>query len=141
YLLYGYTRHFAEVARVHAAGRPAPRALFVGGGGYTVPRYLEATYPDAEIDVIEIDPKVTRAAELYLGLRADTRIRTFNEDARQFFIQRRTPGGYDLVFGDAFNDLSIPYHLTTVEFAAEVRGSLAPDGIYVANVIDLFPAG
>jgi predicted membrane-bound spermidine synthase len=141
HLEYGYTRDFALVARVHGEGRPPPRALFVGGGGYTVPRYLEATYPGAEIDVIEIDPKVTLAAERYLGLSPGTRIRTFNEDARQFFIQRRTPGDYDLVFGDAFNDLSIPYHLTTREFATAVRGSLASDGLYVANVIDLFPAG
>jgi hypothetical protein len=141
HLEYGYTRHFAAVARVRAEGRPPPRALFVGGGGYTVPRYLEATYPGAAIDVIEIDPRVTRAAELYLGLRPDTRIRTFKEDARQFFIERRTPGGYDVVFGDAFNDLSIPYQLTTREFDEQVRRSLAPDGLYVANVIDLFPAG
>ena len=121
HLEYGYTRTFAAVASVQLAGRGRPRALFVGGGGYTVPRYLEATRPETDLDVIEIDPRVTTAAELYLGLRPQSRIRTFNEDARQFFIERRTPGGYDLVFGDAFNDLSIPYQLTTREFDLAVR--------------------
>jgi hypothetical protein len=140
YLDYGYTRIFADVARVQAEDRPDVGALFVGGGGYTVPRWLEASYPHAQIDVVEIDPKVTRAAELHLGLQPDTRIRTFNEDARQFFIAGRG-GGYDLIFGDAFNDLSIPFQLTTAQFAEQVRGSLAPGGLYAANIIDLFPAG
>lgn len=141
HLEYGYTRYFAEVLRLRAEQDGDLRTLFVGGGGYTVPRYVEATYPSAAVDVVEIDPKVTLAAQRYLGLRADTRIRTYNEDARQFFLERRTPGGYDVVFGDAFGDLSIPFQLTTREFNEVVKASLAPDGIYVSNVIDLFPAG
>ena len=41
------------------------------------------------------------------------------------------PKHYDFIYGDAFNDLSIPYHLTTVEFnrivaiAAEARRHLS----------------
>jgi hypothetical protein len=41
-----------------------------------------------------------------------------------------------LVFGDAFNDLSVPYHLATREVAVKVRRLLAPQGAYVANIID-----
>ena len=48
---------------------------------------------------------------------------------------------YDVVYGDAFNDLSVPYHLTTVEFNRIVASRLKPDGIYLANVIDKLAGG
>ncbi len=51
------------------------------------------------------------------------------------------PQQYDVVFGDAFNDLSIPYHLTTVEFNRIVEKRMKPDGIYLVNVIDKFEDG
>ncbi|MAG37700.1 MAG: hypothetical protein CL878_15805, partial [Dehalococcoidia bacterium] len=59
-LRYDYTQIFAETARYVAQGRPALRALFIGGGGYTVPIHLESKYPLAAIEVIEIDPGVIR---------------------------------------------------------------------------------
>ena len=117
------------------------RALFIGGGGYTFPSYLEARYPGAKIDVVEIDPEVTRVAERFLGLRHGDRIRTFNQDARWFAMNRRGSGEYDFIFGDAFNDLSIPYHLTTVEFSALLKGLLKPDGWLLVNIIDSFQKG
>ena len=43
---------------------------------------------------------------------------------------------YNLVFGDAFNDFSIPYHLTTHEFIELLRSHMTDDGIYILNVID-----
>jgi spermidine synthase len=50
-------------------------------------------------------------------------------------------GTYDFIFGDAFNDLSIPYHLTTKEFAMQLKSLLKPDGMLLANVIDSFKQG
>jgi spermidine synthase len=43
---------------------------------------------------------------------------------------------YDLIFGDAFRDISIPYHLVTKEFNDIVKASLQPYGLYVVNVVD-----
>jgi hypothetical protein len=60
---------------------------------------------------------------------------THNEDAR-IFLEREPNGSYDLIFGDAFNDFSVPYHLTTKEFNDRVRVWLADDGYYVVNLID-----
>lgn len=138
---YGYERAYAELTQMHAAGRQELETLFIGGGGYTFPRYIEAAYPRAGIDVIEIDPAVTRAAHEYLGLPARTRIRTFNHDARAFLLEWADPKRYDIIYGDAFNDLSVPYHLTTVEFNRLIATRLKPDGIYVANVIDRLEDG
>jgi spermidine synthase len=48
---------------------------------------------------------------------------------------------YDMVFIDAYNDLSIPYHLTTREFARMIGNILKPDGIVLTNIIDNFQKG
>ena len=45
----------------------------------------------------------------------------------------------DLVVGDAFGHLVVPWHLATREMAAEVRRVLRPGGVYVQNVIDYPP--
>jgi spermidine synthase len=134
-LVYGYEKIYAEVTAYRAATDDHLRALFVGGGGYTFPRYMEAVYPDSEIDVIEIDPGVTEVAHQVLGLARDTRIVTYNQDAR-LFLEQEPVGRYDLIMGDAFNDYSVPYHLTTREFNERVRAWLADDGLYFVNMID-----
>ncbi len=141
YIEYEYIRMYEEIVRWQAAKRGPFRALFLGGGGYTFPRFIEASYPEARVDVVEIDPEVTRIARQYLGVSEDTRIRSFNEDARWFLMNSKDSGQYDFIFGDAFNDLSIPYHLTTREFAQQLRRVLKPDGLLMANVIDSFKVG
>jgi predicted membrane-bound spermidine synthase len=139
YLAYHYLRVFNEVIQWKARTYDAARLLFIGGGGYTLPRLTERTWPAAEMDVVEIDPAVTRVAHRYFGLPRQSSIRSINEDARWFVM--RSTGEYDVVLIDAFNDLSVPYHLTTRQFNEQLRDRLAPDGALVANVIDNFAAG
>jgi spermidine synthase len=134
-LVYGYEKMYSEVTAYRAQRGNPLRTLMIGGGGYTFPRYVEAQYPGSEIRVVEIDPGVTRVAFDLLALRRDTRILTHNEDARLFFA-RPPDARYDLVFGDAFNHYSVPYHLTTKEFNDRVRAWLVDDGMYVVNIID-----
>jgi spermidine synthase len=141
HLDYEYLRIYDEFVRWKAGQNGAFKTLFIGGGGYTYPRYLEIRYPSAGIDVVEIDPEITRVAYQYLGIPKDTRIRSYNEDGRWFVMNSREKGKYDFIFGDAFNDLSIPYHLTTKEFAVQLADLLKPNGILVANLIDSYEKG
>ena len=134
-LVYGYEQMYAEATALRARDDDHLRALFIGGGGYTFPRYMEAVYPGSHSRVIEIDPGVTQIAHDLLGLSPDTQIVTDNEDAR-LFLEREPTDLYDLVMGDAFNDFSVPYHLTTKEFNDRVRAWLADDGLYLVNIID-----
>ena len=141
YLEYEYIRIYEEVVRWQASKRGSFKALFLGGGGYTLPRFIEAKYPKAKVDVVEIDPEITRVAQDYLGVSEDSKIRSFNEDGRWFVMNCKEKGSYDFIFGDAFNDLSIPYHLTTKEFAMQLKKLLKPNGLLLANVIDSFKKG
>jgi spermidine synthase len=141
YIEYEYIRMYEEMVRWQAKKRKSFKTFFLGGGGYTFPRFIEAKYPKAEIHVVEIDPEITRIVKKYLGVSENTRIRSFNEDGRWFVMNCKEKGTYDFIFGDAFNDLSIPYHLTTKEFALQLKNLLKPDGLLLANVIDSFKKG
>jgi len=134
-LVYGYEKVYAEATHYQSLRNDRLAALFIGGGGYTFPRFMEALYPESELDVIEIDPGVTQTAYASLGLARDSRIKSYNEDARMF-LERQPDKRYSLVMGDAFNDYSVPYHLTTQEFNERVRTWLADDGLYLVNLID-----
>ena len=112
------------------------RWFFAGGGAYSQPRALQTLSPASEITVAELDPAVTRTAmeRLYLDPR---QMRILHRDAR-LALQAET-GPFDVIVGDVFHDVAIPYHLVTREFAALVRQRLTPDGLYLMNVVDAFP--
>ncbi|HUJ89802.1 MAG TPA: fused MFS/spermidine synthase, partial [Syntrophorhabdales bacterium] len=136
---YEYERIYAEVMKWRFEQTTAFKSLSIGGGGYTFPRYMEITYPNAQIDVAEIDPMITKVVHDQLGLPRSTRIKTYNTDGRWYVMNCAEK--YDLIFTDAYNDLSIPYHLTTREFLAQLRSIMTPDGILVSNIIDNFQRG
>lgn len=141
YLEYGYLRIFNDVAGTMLRTRRRPRFLFIGGGGYSLPRLLLRT--GAQIDVVEIDPAVTRVAHRFFGVPRHPSLRTINQDARWFALerQRSARGQYDAIFIDAFNDLSVPYHLTTREYTAMLERMLKPGGALVVNLIDSYEEG
>jgi len=137
---------YAEIADYLAQRVPgqAIRMLYIGGGGYTLARHIEATYPNARQEIMEIDPGVTQTVYEQLGVDPrTTNITTYNVDGRLMLNQlaASNAGQYDLIIGDAFNDLSIPYHLTTLEFDQELKRLLKDDGFYLALVIDKLRGG
>jgi spermidine synthase len=109
------------------------RMLVVGLGGGTLPSFLRRHYPDAAIDVVEIDPGVLDIAKKMFEFREDDRLKVHIADGRRF-IEAARPPFYDVIILDAFGSDSIPYHLTTEEFLQGVRRALAPGGVAVGNV-------
>jgi spermidine synthase len=140
-LKYEYLRVFRELTEFLQQGKPSPRTLHLGGGGYSFPRYLEAVYPGSTNHVLEIDPAVTLVAHEILGLPYQTTIRSYNMDARLYLIQGMATQKYDLVIGDVFNDTSTPYHLTTLEFDRALKRIMQPEGVYLLNIIDAYENG
>ncbi|PJE99412.1 spermidine synthase [Streptomyces carminius] len=135
FLEFTYVRAIASV--VDAAfpeGEPLD-AHHLGGGGLTFPRYLAATRPGTRSVVSEIDGGVVRIDRDRLGLRPGTGVEVRVEDGR-LGLRRLDTGSRDLVVGDAFGGVSVPWHLTTAEAMTDVRRVLDEDGLYVANLID-----
>ena len=131
-----YTKHYALGWHI----RPeAKRFLMLGGGGYSVPKYLLEAKPDARIDVVEIDPGITAAARTYFALPENPRMRVHDEDARVFLnraASAQQPERYDIIMGDTFtSSYNIPFHLGTVEAAQHINTLLDDDGVFVCNII------
>jgi predicted membrane-bound spermidine synthase len=139
FLAYGYQNIFDELLRWKAQHSQRLDLLFIGGGGYTLPRCIEVAFPTARVDVAEIDPGVTEVAYRFMALPRNTRVHTVNSDARWFLM--RSNRMYDIIFGDAFNDISVPYHLTTREFIEMQKRHLKPEGVLATNIIDDVPFG
>ncbi len=135
-LLFEYTQFYSLGTVLFPS---TEKVLMLGGGGYSVPKWLLAGHGglDSEklrLDVVELDPGMTALAKQAFGLKEDARMRIFHEDARRF-INTNTDK-YDLIFVDVFNShYSIPFHMTTVEAAAALRSGLQDDGAVMMNVI------
>ncbi len=114
------------------------KTLFLGGGAYCFQRHMQYAYPGTAVDVAEIDPAVTNANFQATGLPRDTPIKTYWGDARQFVERHQDNKQYDLIFGDAFNDFSVPWHLTTREFNEKIAKMMSPTGVYMINIIDVY---
>lgn len=132
-------------------GRPVTKSLhtlFIGGGSYTFPRYIQECYPGSTMLVAEIDPGVTLANHEALFLPFDTPVVTRWGDARNTFDDLlheqklgKLPHKFDFIFGDAFNDFNVPWHLVTDEFNQKIKQLLTPDGVYMINLIDDYRYG
>ncbi|WP_443050469.1 fused MFS/spermidine synthase [Streptomyces sp. NBC_00286] len=135
FLEFEYVRAIASAVDSAFPEREPLTAHHLGGGGLTFPRYLAATRPGTRSLVSEIDNGVVRINREQLGLRSGTGIDVRVEDGR-LGLRRVDDGSRDLVVGDAFGGVSVPWHLTTVEAMRDVRRVLNEDGVYVANLID-----
>jgi spermidine synthase len=138
HLEYDYERVYRDVARRLARDKRQVASFFIGGGSYTFPRWVQHEWPNSRVEVAEIDPMVLEANHRALGLPRNTSIKTHLMDARRALHDLPREARFDLVFGDAFNDLSVPWHLTTLEFTRMVKSHLTPDGGYLVNIIDDF---
>jgi spermidine synthase len=137
HLEFSYTQMFSDVLSTVQPGQPID-ALHIGGGGFTMPRYIDATRPGSTSLVLELDPTLLDIARERLGMETSEDLRVQLGDAR-LGLDRQPENAWDVVIGDAFGGVAVPWHLTTREVVEEVRRTLRPDGTYVLNVIDYPP--
>lgn len=110
------------------------KTLMFGGAGYSYPKDFLSKYPDATIDVVEIDPGVTELAKKYFKLRENPRLTIYHEDGRVYL--NRTGQKYDVIFGDAFASRNaLPYQLTTREAVRREYEILNGGGGVILNII------
>jgi SAM-dependent methyltransferase len=136
HLEFAYIRWFdAALADAFETRAGDVDALYVGGGGFSFPRHLVAAWPASRHTVLELDPVVYDVALTELGLVPSPALTVVLGDARPSVLALANDR-FDVVVGDAFGSLSVPWHLTTDEFLAEIDRVLHPDGRYVMNLID-----
>ncbi|MFJ8104363.1 spermidine synthase [Streptomyces sp. NPDC096132] len=135
YLSFEYQRRLGHVIDLAAPpGRPL-HVVHLGGGAFTLARYVAATRPRSTQQVVERDAALVRLVRRELPLDPGARIRVRSVDAREGL--GKVPDGWaDLVVADVFSGARTPAHLTSTEFLDEVRRAVRPGGLYAANVAD-----
>lgn len=135
YLSFAYQRRLGHVIDLAAPpGRPL-QALHLGGGAFTLARYVSASRPRSTQQIVEIDAPLVQLVRRELPLDPQARIRVRSADARAG-LGKIQDGWADLVIADVFGGARTPAHLTSAEFLAEVRRVLKPGGQYAANLAD-----
>jgi predicted membrane-bound spermidine synthase len=129
-LAFDYTRGIAEVVA------EAPRKdhiLVLGGGAFTLPQHFGQQYPKAQVDAVEIDPKLVAISEKYFQYRAPANVRIIADDARAFLGYSNAT--YDVIVIDVYSDINVPFAVATTEYTAALKSRLKPGGVVVANII------
>jgi SAM-dependent methyltransferase len=122
---------------IDLAGEPEQpiNVLHLGGGAWTLPRYIAHTRPGSRQRVVEIDEPLIEFVRELLPLPKNSNIRVRAGDAREV-LTGLTDDSVDLMIVDVFSGARIPAHLTSAEFLEQAARVLRPGGIYAANLAD-----
>ncbi len=105
--------------------------LVIGLAAGTIPDQYTDIYGAIPIDGVEIDPTIIEVGHTYFGMNQPN-LDAHAADGRAFL--QRTDRRYDVVAVDAYRLPYIPWHLTTVEFFAEIAAHLTEQGVVAINV-------
>ena len=112
------------------AEKPDPRILVLGNGSGTFARQCRGYFPESSVEGVEIDGKITELAERYFDLPAEVTVTEY--DGRAFL--QAVGEVYDVILVDAYQDITIPFQMSSVEFFTMVREHLSPGGVMVVNM-------
>ena len=133
-----YIHAMDNIIDLHFSDRDTLSYFFAGGGAFTHPRSVANRFPRAELIVSEIDPGVTDIAIRKLDL--DPSVMTIHHQDTRTILETYPEGKFDVIITDVFHDVGVPPHLVTREFNELAASRLGEDGLYLVNVIDLFPS-
>ncbi len=137
-LFFEYIRRIGHVIDLFRPDGAPISALHLGGGAFTLPRYVEATRPGSRQQIVEIEGALVDLVREAAPLPKRASIRVRRGDARE--VLQRLPSGMqgamDLVVVDIFAGDRTPAHVSSVEFYELIRPLLAPDGMVVVNAAD-----
>ena len=112
------------------AGTSPKDILMLGNGTGTFAGQCRKYFPDSAVEAVEIDGSITKLARRFFGYPAD--IPTYTYDGRAFLSA--TDKKYDVIMVDAYQDITIPFQMSSREFFEEVRKHLDQDGVMIVNL-------
>ena len=113
------------------AERPADcNVLILGMGTGTYATQCSRYFGDMDIEGVEIDGKITDLARAYFDLPESVPVTTYDGRAYLNAVDEK----YDVIMVDAYQDITIPFQMSSVEFFTLVKEHLAEDGVMVVNM-------
>jgi len=104
--------------------------LILGNGSGTFATQCERYFDNCNIEGVEIDQKITDLAVEYFDLPKDVPVTTYDGRAYLNAIDRK----YDVIMVDAYQDITIPFQMSSIEFFTLVKDHLKDDGVMVVNM-------
>ena len=104
--------------------------LVLGMGTGTYGSQCAHFFPAMHIEGVEIDEKITRLAHTYFEMPEDLYVCTYDGRAYLNAVTRQ----YDVIMVDAYQDITIPFQMSSAEFFSLVREHLKEDGVMVVNM-------
>ena len=124
-----YARYILLAAPVMCE-KEAPRVLVLGNGTGTYAKQCLDYFPGASVEGVEIDGKITALAHAYFELPEAVTVTEY--DGRAFL--QAVDSQYDVILVDAYQDITIPFQMSSVEFFTMVRDHLADGGVMAVNM-------
>ncbi|MCD7724156.1 MAG: fused MFS/spermidine synthase [Clostridiales bacterium] len=112
------------------AGRENPRVLILGMGTGTYAKQCQTYFDAASVEGVEIDEKITQLAGEYFELPDTVSVATYDGRAYLDAVSEK----YDVIMVDAYQDITIPFQMSSVEFFTLVKEHLTEDGVMVVNM-------
>lgn len=137
-VFFEYVRRIAHAIDLFRAPGQPISALHLGGGAFTLPRYIEATRPGSRQQVVELESSLVELVREAAPLPKRASIRVRHGDARAVLgkLPQGMHGAIDLVVVDIFAGSRTPAHVSSIEFYELIAPLLAPDGLVVVNTTD-----
>lgn len=104
--------------------------MILGMGSGTYASYCTRYFPGASVQGAEIDKKIADIATDYFGLPGSVTVAV--EDGRAYLAASKEK--FDVIMVDAYQDITIPFQLSSAEFFNEVQAHLKPNGVMVVNL-------
>ena len=104
--------------------------LVLGMGCGTYATQCRKYFPEAHVDGVEIDGKITELAREYFYMPDDIEVTTY--DGRAYL--QGTDKKYDVIMVDAYQDITIPFQMSSKEFFQAVKDHLKEGGVMVVNL-------
>lgn len=104
--------------------------LILGMGTGTFAKYCSEYFPGCSIEGVEIDQKIAALAREYFELPDSVQVSV--GDGRSFLAASEKK--YNVIMVDAYQDITIPFQMSSVEFFTEVKKHLNPGGVMVVNM-------
>ncbi len=119
------------MASLFMSGNDGPKKILIlGNGSGTFATQCKRYFDDVDITGVEIDQKITDLAVEYFELPEDVPVVTYDGRAYLNAIDEK----YDVIMVDAYQDITIPFQMSSVEFFQLVEDHLKDDGVMVVNM-------
>lgn len=130
--LTGMYYDYAMAAPLMLKDKPTDQmdVLILGMGTGTYATQCRKYFGDMNIEGVEIDEKITDLSRKYFSLSEDVPVTTY--DGRAFL--NASQKAYDVIMVDAYQDITIPFQMSSKEFFALVKSHLKDDGVMVVNM-------